>query len=160
MAIIYGTLYLSFAAFPIVFQVQRGWSPGVGGLAFLGLAVGMVFAVTGNIIDNRRYMKIVEKHHGMPPPEARLPSAIVGSVMLPIGLFWFAWTSDPSIHYIVPIIGSGFFGAGLVLVFLSIFNYLIDSCECLSLSPGSYRPCSHMFRRYLRCFRHCSQHPS
>jgi hypothetical protein len=133
LAIIYGTLYLSFAAFPIVFQKGRGWSPGVGGLAFLGLLVGMLFAVTGNILDNKRYMKIVQKHHGMPPPEARLPSAIVGSVLLPIGLFWFAWTSDPSIHWIVPIIGSAFFGAGLVLVFLAIFNYLIDSCECHSI---------------------------
>lgn len=129
MAIIYGTLYLSFAAFPIVFQKGRGWSPGVGGLAFLGLLVGMMVAVTGNILDNKRYMKIVHKHNGMPPPEARLPSAIVGSVLLPIGLFWFAWTSDPDIHWIVPIIGSSFFGAGLVLVFLSIFNYLIDSCK-------------------------------
>lgn len=30
------TLYLLFAAFPIVFQVHRGWSEGIGGLAFLG----------------------------------------------------------------------------------------------------------------------------
>lgn len=129
MAIVYGTLYLSFAAFPIVFQQGRGWSPGVGGLAFLGLLVGMLIAVTGNILDNKRYMKIVAKHNGMPPPEARLPPAIIGSVLLPIGLFWFAWTSDPSIHWIVPIIGSSFFGAGIVLVFLSILNYLIDSCK-------------------------------
>lgn len=127
MAIIYGTLYLAFAAFPIVFQKERGWSPGVGGLAFLGMLVGMFVAVTGNILDNKRFMKVVHKHKGIPPPEARLPSAIVGSILLPVGLFWFAWTSKPSIHFIVPIIGSSFFGAGLVLVFLSIFNYLIDT---------------------------------
>lgn len=36
MAIIYGTLYMCFAAFPIVFQQGRGWSPGIGGLSFLG----------------------------------------------------------------------------------------------------------------------------
>jgi hypothetical protein len=30
------TLYLLFAAFPIVFQLHRGWSEGIGGLAFLG----------------------------------------------------------------------------------------------------------------------------
>jgi hypothetical protein len=30
------TLYLLFAAFPIVFQIHRGWSEGIGGLAFLG----------------------------------------------------------------------------------------------------------------------------
>jgi hypothetical protein len=33
------TLYLLFAAFPIVYQQQRGWSPGVGNLAFIGKRV-------------------------------------------------------------------------------------------------------------------------
>jgi hypothetical protein len=30
------TLYLLFAAFPIVYEQERGWSVGVGGLAFIG----------------------------------------------------------------------------------------------------------------------------
>ncbi|KAF5243751.1 hypothetical protein FANTH_8044 [Fusarium anthophilum] len=55
IAIIYGTLYLCFAAFPIVFQQGRGCSPGIGGLAFTGIAVGMLFAVTGTI--NKRYAR-------------------------------------------------------------------------------------------------------
>ncbi|GKT88467.1 fluconazole resistance protein 1 [Colletotrichum tofieldiae] len=52
---------------------------------------------------------------------------MVGACLLPIGLFWFAWTNGPEIHWIVSIIASGFFAAGLVLVFLSLLNYLIDS---------------------------------
>ncbi|RSM03348.1 hypothetical protein CEP52_007450 [Fusarium oligoseptatum] len=64
---------------------------------------------------------------GMLDPEARLPLAMLGSIFLPIGLFWFAWTTYPSIHWAVPIVGSVFFGLGLVLVFLSLLNYLIDS---------------------------------
>ncbi|KAI1766049.1 MFS general substrate transporter [Hypoxylon sp. FL1150] len=127
MAIVYGTLYMMFAAFPIVFQQQRGWSPGVGGLAFLGVAVGMMSAVLFSIYDNSRYGKVLEANGGHAPPEARLPPALIGSVLLPIGLFWFAWTNGPDIHWIVPIIAAGFFAAGLVLVFLSSMNYLIDS---------------------------------
>lgn len=57
MAIIYGTLYMMFAAFPIVFQQNRHWSEGVGGLAFLGVAVGMIGAVIYTIPDNQRYLK-------------------------------------------------------------------------------------------------------
>ncbi|KAK1984807.1 major facilitator superfamily transporter [Colletotrichum cereale] len=127
MAIIYGTLYMLFAAFPIVFQRGRGWSPGVGGLAFLGVAVGMVFAVIYTAFENRRYIKVVAAHGGFAPPEARLPPSMIGACLLPIGLFWFAWTNGPEIHWIVSIIASGFFAAGLVLVFLSLMNYLIDS---------------------------------
>ncbi|EQL02772.1 Major facilitator superfamily domain, general substrate transporter [Ophiocordyceps sinensis CO18] len=127
MAIIYGTLYMCFAAFPIVFQTGRGWSPGIGGLAFIGIAVGMMFATIGTMFDNKRYKRAEAKANGMAPPETRLPPALVGSVLLPVGLFWFAWTNGTNVHWVVPIIGSAFFAAGIVLVFLSLMNYLIDS---------------------------------
>ncbi|POS76577.1 fluconazole resistance protein 1 [Diaporthe helianthi] len=127
MAIVYGTLYMMFPAFPIVFQVSKGWSPGEAGLAFLGITVGMVFAVAYAMFDNKRYARVSEEHGGMAPPEARLPMAIVGSAFIPVGLFWFAWTNGDNVHWVVPIIGSAFFAVGIVLVFLSLMNYLIDS---------------------------------
>lgn len=127
MAIIYGTLYMLFGAFPIVYQQYRGWSQGIGGLAFLGVAVGMLVGVCYAIWDNSRYQRVEDEHDGEAPPEARLPPAIVGSICLPVGMFWFAWTNSPSIHWIVSIIGTAPFGFGMVLVFLSCMNYLIDS---------------------------------
>lgn len=121
-----------FGAFPIVYQQYRGWSEGIGGLAFLGVAVGMLAAVVYTIPDNKRYNRIADaatKAGSLTgaPPEARLPPAILGSIFLPIGLFWFAWTNFPSVHWSVSIIGTAPFGFGMVLVFLSIMNYLIDS---------------------------------
>ena len=131
MAIIYGTLYMLFSAFPIVFQQGRGWNEGVGGLAFIGVAVGMMGAVIYTIPDNDRYnraAKTAEARGGTgAPPEARLPPCILGAMCLPIGLFWFAWTNSPRIHWSVCIIGTAPFGFGMVLVFLSIMNYLIDA---------------------------------
>lgn len=129
MSIIYGTLYLCFAAFPIVFQQGRGWSPGIGGLAFVGIAVGVIIAVIGTTLDQKRYVRVAEANGGAAPPEARLPPTLVGSILIPVGLFWFAWTNGPDIHWIVSIIGSAFFATGLVTVFLSLLNYLIDSCK-------------------------------
>ncbi|KAL1844514.1 hypothetical protein VTK73DRAFT_2389 [Phialemonium thermophilum] len=134
MAIIYGTLYLLFGAFPIVFQEYRGWNQGIGGLAFLGITVGMVLAVAYTIPENLRYNRIAAESGGFAPPEARLPPAIVGSVALPIGLFWFAWTNSPSIHWMAPIAAGVPFGFGMVLVFLSIMNYLIDAYTIFAAS--------------------------
>lgn len=86
MAIIYGTLYMLFAAFPIVYQEGRGWSAGIGGLAFLGVAVGMMLAVAYSIFDNKRYIRAIEASpDGFASPEARLPPAMVASVCMPIG---------------------------------------------------------------------------
>lgn len=127
MAIIYGTLYLCFGAFPIVYQQDRGWSPGVGGLSFLGVMVGMMLGTGYAIWDNKRYVRVAEKNGGMAPPEARLPPTILGGVLIPIGLFWFAWTNYPSIHWIVSIIATAPFGFGMVLVFLGVMNYLVSA---------------------------------
>ncbi|EGX92050.1 MFS multidrug transporter, putative [Cordyceps militaris CM01] len=127
MAIVYGILYMLFAAFPIVYQVNRGWSQGVGGLAFLGLLVGMLAALGVIIPANSKYIRVQEQNDGVAPPEARLPMAIVGSIALPIGLFWFAWTNGSDIHWIVSIMAGAPFGFGMILVFLGSMNYLIDA---------------------------------
>lgn len=132
LAIIYGTLYMMFAAFPVVYQEGYGWSQGIGGLAFVGVAVGIVLAVIYTLFDNKRYSNILDKaekegHSVRASPEARLPPGMLGCVFLPIGLFWFAWTNGPSVFWLVSIVGTGFFGFGMVLTFLSVMNYLIDS---------------------------------
>ena len=50
-----------------------------------------------------------------------------GGLAIPIGLFWFAWTNSPSIHFMASISAGVPFGFGMVLIFLGIMNYLIDS---------------------------------
>ena len=116
-----------FDAFPIVFQEVRGWSEGVGNLPFLGVMIGMMIAVAGNMWDNKRYVRVHNKYKGFAPPEARLPPTMVGALTIPIGLFWFAWTDGTNVHWIVSIIASAPFGFGMVLVFLGIMTYLIDA---------------------------------
>jgi hypothetical protein len=72
-------------------------------LPFLGPLIGFLLAVAYYIwVENPRYMRAVDRHNGFAPPEARLPSSMIGGILLPIGLFWFAWTAAPtSIHWIV-----------------------------------------------------------
>ncbi|KAG5951472.1 hypothetical protein E4U53_003022 [Claviceps sorghi] len=134
MAIVYGTLYMLFGAFPIVYQQHRGWNQGVGGLAFMGIMVGMLFAIAYTIPSNNRYIATQKKHGGVAAPEARLPPGIVGSIALPIGLFWFAWTNSASIHWIASVLAGVPFGFGMVLIFLSGLNYLIDSYTIFAAS--------------------------
>ncbi|KAL2828609.1 putative MFS multidrug transporter [Aspergillus pseudoustus] len=135
MSIIYGTLYMLFAAYPIVFQQARGWSEGIGGLAFLGILVGMILAITSTFFDNIHYAKRCRQASNRRlPPEARLPPSMLGGLALPIGLFWFAWTNSPSIHWMVCIAAGAPFGFGMVLIFLSVSNYLIDSYTIFAAS--------------------------
>jgi hypothetical protein len=117
-----------FPAYPIVYQGARGWSDGIGGLAFIGLALGMVGSVIYSVFENRRYnILLAHIHPRRAEPEARLPPSIIGAVAIPIGLFWFAWTNSPSVHWLASITAGVPLGFGVVLVILSIINYLVDS---------------------------------
>lgn len=49
-------------------------------------------------------------------------------------LQWFAWTSYPSVHWIVPIIASALFGAGIYIIILGVLNYVVDSYQTYSAS--------------------------
>ncbi|TID21298.1 MFS general substrate transporter [Venturia nashicola] len=135
MAIIYGTLYMLFGAYPIVYQQGRGWSQGIGGLAFIGVLIGMIIAVAYSCsYDNHRYQKVVDESGGFASPEARLPPAILGGVALTVGLFWFAWTNSPSLPWAASMAAGIPFGFGMVLVFLAILNYLIDAYTIFAAS--------------------------
>ncbi|KAJ5797319.1 Major facilitator superfamily multidrug transporter mdrA [Penicillium pulvis] len=134
LAIIYGTLYMLFGAFPIVYEIHRGWNQGVSSLAFLGVMVGMLGAIAYSIPENNRYGRLLVKNGGYAPPEARLPPCMVASIALPIGLFWFAWTNSPSVHWMASIAAGVPFGFGMVLVFLCVFNYLIDAYTIFAAS--------------------------
>jgi hypothetical protein len=152
MAIIYGTVYLFMGAMPIVYNQDRGWSEGIGGLAFMGIAVGIILGVIYAIWDNnRRYMKLSLSK--TVTPESRLPPAIVGAVALPIGMFAFAWTNSTSIHWSVSIILSAPFGSGCVLVILPIINYLIDS---YTIYAASVLAAAAIFRSIVAPYFLCS----
>ncbi len=132
-AILLGVLYLFFGAFELVFTVNHDFELWQVGLTFSGLLVGQLVAISTNPFWHKNYLRLVssgDKNGGEPgvsEPEYRLPPAIAGGFLVPIGLFWFAWTIYPSIHWIVPIIGSAIFAVGMLLVFSGIFTFLVES---------------------------------
>jgi MFS family permease len=113
-AILLGILYLFFGAFPLVFRHNHGFTLSQVGLTFIGLFVGMIAAFATDPFWQRNYRRLIKNNeaNGGAEPEHRLPPAIAGAVLVPIGLFMFGWTTYSSVHWIVPIIGSTIFGTG------------------------------------------------
>ncbi|WVQ85714.1 hypothetical protein IAT38_007880 [Cryptococcus sp. DSM 104549] len=127
-ALIYGILYLFFAAYPIIFQTGHGWNTGIGGLAFLGVLVGTILSVILSIfVSNPQYVRTAKRKGGRADPEDRLPPAMWGGVLIVIGLAGTAATDGPDVHWIAPIIFGIPFGCGIIVVFLSVLGYLVDS---------------------------------
>ena len=126
LSLIYGILYLFFEAYPISFQEERGWNQGVGALPFLGIGIGVLLGgLTITWITKTRFARKLKKH-GKVIPEERLPPMILGAFILPVGLFWFAWTSNPNITWVPQVIAGVFIGWGILMIFLQGLNYIID----------------------------------
>jgi len=127
IALIYGLLYIWFESFPIVFVGIYKFNLGEQGLAFLGILIGAFVVIPPFFYYLHKYVEPKFNENGEITPEYRLPAAFVGSFCIPICLFWFGWSSRQSVHWIVPIIGSGWFSIGAFLLFNSVLNYLPDA---------------------------------
>ncbi|RAK98732.1 MFS transporter [Aspergillus ibericus CBS 121593] len=128
VAIVYGGLYLCFVAYPIAFQTERGWSPGIGGLSFIGIGCGVLITIACEPF----FRMLINRHRkdpatGAVPPEAMASVVILGATLLTIGQLWFAWTCTPNVHWILPILAGVPFGAGTACVFIYASNYLARS---------------------------------
>ncbi|KAK4692446.1 MFS transporter, DHA1 family, multidrug resistance protein, partial [Lecanoromycetidae sp. Uapishka_2] len=127
IALVYGLLYIWFESFPIVFEGIYQFNLGQEGLAFVGILVGAIIVIPPFFWYLYKVVEPQFNENGELQPEKRLPPAFVGAFAIPVCLFWFGWSSRPSVHWIVPIIGSGWFSVGTFLLFNSVLNYLPDA---------------------------------
>ncbi|PYI31217.1 multidrug resistance protein-like protein [Aspergillus indologenus CBS 114.80] len=134
IALIYGLLYVWFESFSIVFEEIYGFNLGQEGLAFIGILVGVLLVLPPYYWWMHRYLEPQFDENGNIAPEARLPPAIVGGCCIPVCLFWFGWSARPDLHWIMPIVGSGFFGLGAFLLFNPVLNYLPDAYPAYAAS--------------------------
>lgn len=56
--------------------------------------------------------------------ENHLVTGVIASPFIPVGLFLYAWTSRPDIHWIVPTLGLAFVILGIYVVVQCIFLYI------------------------------------
>ena len=122
----YAILYLCFVAYPLVFSENRGWNPGMSGLAFIGVGFGNIVAICSEpLVRHIVSLHSKDAKTGHVQPEATLCIVCVGAVLVPIGQLWFAWTCIPNtIHWIWPILAGIPFGAGQSATFIYVSNYI------------------------------------
>ncbi|OAX40792.1 MFS general substrate transporter [Rhizopogon vinicolor AM-OR11-026] len=133
-ALVLGILYLAFQAFPIIFEGVHGFNMQMTGLTFIGIGLGMLSAICTQPFWNRLFAREAAKYNGDPPPETRLIMGQVGAILVPMGLFWLAFTTYPQVHWIAPVIASIPFGSGIYFVFTSTFTYLVTAYRPIAAS--------------------------
>lgn len=127
MSFCYGLLFLFIEGYPIAFHEVRGWSPQFSSLTFIGLLVGVccgMLAVTVHALTV--LAKKIAVTQGRLVPEQRLPAMILGAALLPLGLFFFAWTSQPHIIWTPQVLAGIPVGAAMFVILIQGAKYIID----------------------------------
>ncbi|KAF2176732.1 cycloheximide resistance protein [Zopfia rhizophila CBS 207.26] len=143
----YGYMYLLFTTFPRIFEGQYGFLEKSVGLTYLGVGIGSFVGLffTGAFSD-RVVAALTKRNGGKPEPEYRLPAMLIGSLLLPIGLFIYAWTAEEKVHWIAPIIGTAVLGGGIFMIFMPGLSYLVDAYTVYAASVSA---ASTVFRSLL-----------
>ncbi|KAH7130283.1 MFS multidrug transporter-like protein [Dendryphion nanum] len=131
-AFAFAILFLLFAAIPFVFQrPPYNFTISQSGLTFIAIGIGVLLAaMTSLVIDRMIYQKFarkaIEQGQTHAQPEHRLYNAMIGSLGIPVGLFWFAWTADRGDFWAIPIVATVPFAWGNLCLFTSAALYLTD----------------------------------
>ncbi|KAJ5188103.1 Major facilitator superfamily domain general substrate transporter [Penicillium cf. griseofulvum] len=126
--IVFGYLYLLFTTVTDVYITTYNFSQGATGLVFIGIGVGsLIGLIFFGAMSDKIQNHLIAKNNGQAEPEFRLPILIPASFLVPIGLFWYGWSAQMHAHWIMPIIGLGWVGCGMIATLLPIQAYLIDA---------------------------------
>ncbi|KAF7357880.1 RNA polymerase II-associated protein [Mycena venus] len=130
-ALLLGILYLMFQAFPLIFENGHHFNVQTTGLTFLGIGIGMGTGLATQPFWNRLSAREAVRHGGK-APSRNAPHH--GPSRRDIALYWFAFTTYPHVHWIVPIIASIPFGTGVFFAFTATFTYLVTAYRPIAAS--------------------------
>ncbi|KAF7585396.1 hypothetical protein BBP40_011027 [Aspergillus hancockii] len=126
--VVFGYLYLLFTTVTEVYETTYQFSQGATGLVYIGIGVGALIGISCfGALSDKIQDGLMARNNGQAEPEFRLPPLIPGSFLIPIGLFWYGWSAEMRIHWIMPIIGLGWVGYGMIATLMPIQAYLVDA---------------------------------
>lgn len=123
-SLVYGIYYSFFEVFPLVYPPLYGFSTGMIGVVFLCCFVALIIAIILYFSYLYWYLRPDVIKNGPQSQEQKLIPALASCFGPPIGLFLFAWTANPSIHWIASTIGITIYTASVFIVLQCLGVYI------------------------------------
>jgi len=138
LSVIYIILFTFLNGYTFIFTETYGFSEGITGLSFIGIGIGLCLAtalVPVIYAWAEKDLKKIQAEGGTRlPPEFRLWFGMLGAPAILISVLWMAWTTYPWISYWSPLAASVLFGYGILCIFISSYQHIIDSYESYAAS--------------------------
>ncbi|PCG88223.1 Major facilitator superfamily domain, general substrate transporter [Penicillium occitanis (nom. inval.)] len=138
VAFSWAVLYLQLSSIPLVMETNHKFTVAQSSDVFAAISVGAILATLLSIYQEKIAIRFGKMSN---TPEGRLYFACIESILMPVGLFWFGWTSFSSVPWIVPSIAVGCATMGIFSVYLAVFNYLADTYHRYASSAIAAQSC-------------------
>ncbi|KAF4979801.1 hypothetical protein FZEAL_4061 [Fusarium zealandicum] len=120
-------LYMQFSSIGLVFRSVYGFNSTQVGAVYTAVIVGSILSIALALVEEPIVRRLFPHRTTSSTPEQRLLSPCIQSILLPIGLFWFMMSADPSVSWISPSLAIGSCTMGIFSIYLAVFNYLADT---------------------------------
>ncbi|MCJ1403418.1 hypothetical protein MMC11_006641 [Xylographa trunciseda] len=128
MAFNFGINYILLSTYAELWTQRYGQTQAESGYHYVTLAIGNTLASqVGARITDRVWAALKRRAGGITAPEYRVPMMIPGSLLIPIGLFWYGWAAESRVFWLVTDIGAAIFACGIILAVQSMQAYVLDS---------------------------------
>ncbi|KAH7238163.1 major facilitator superfamily domain-containing protein [Fusarium tricinctum] len=130
---IFGLLYTFIISVPWIFRTCFGFSKTGESLSYLGITLGTLLACAPFVLIDfsyyqKRLLRWNQSHSNEPlPPEHRLISAMIGSILLPASLLIAGWTAEYQIHWFLPIFFQGVTMLACLLIYAGVNLFMLDA---------------------------------
>lgn len=123
-ALVYAIFYSFFEVFPLVYEDIYHMNIADMGLVFLAAIIAVFLVMPFYFLFVHYAIAQPIRNNQPPPPEQRLVPALFGSLLVPAGMYLFAWTSREDIHWTVPTVGFMLVMAGVITLLQCMFGYM------------------------------------
>jgi hypothetical protein len=128
MAFLYGLMYLVLSTFAGLWINSYHETISIGGLNYISTGLGFFAGSRFNaFFQDRVYRRLKARNGGVAKPEFRIPLMIPGSILVPIGIFIYAWTSEYTTFWLWPNVGVFIVTVGMIICFQSMQVYVVET---------------------------------
>ncbi|KAH6655532.1 efflux pump antibiotic resistance protein [Truncatella angustata] len=125
---LYGNIYILYASIAVLWTTRYNEPLDIASLHYLALALGTAFAAeVATHINDRIFRVLTKRNNDEGLPEFRIPIMIPATVVLTVGLFWYGWSAEARLFWLMPDIGIALFAAAAYICTVSNNIYVVDT---------------------------------
>lgn len=117
----------------------------ISSLNYIAIAIGCTLAtqIGGHLMD-WIYRRLRDRNKGETTPEYRIPFLIPAIVLMPAGLFWYGWSAENGISWVMVDFGVAIFTCGSFILSQGMVAYLLDEFQHAASANAAARTLSYI----------------